>query len=255
ELRAGMVIRIEGQVHKVIDVESKTGAAKMGGVVKTKFINVRTGRMWEPHFRPQERLEELQLDRRMMEFLYTDGDSCTFMRPDTFEQIEVPSAILGTAKSFLQPGMELPLEFFEGEAISADFPEVAEARVARTASPSHSQRDSAWKEAVLENGLAVRVPLFIAPGETVRVDVKTGRYLERAHAERKAVYRSYASCSSGAEPCLRCKQFAWKFRPIPISSSASLTSLRRWKISTKPSLLPCPKQSLVWRSTKAPELA
>ncbi|MGC1647222.1 MAG: elongation factor P [Candidatus Sulfotelmatobacter sp.] len=185
ELRAGMVIRIEGQVHKVVEVESKAGAAKMGGVVKTKLINVRSGRMWEPHFRPQERLEELQLDRRMMEFLYADGDTSTFMRPDTFEQIEIPNAILGTAKGFLQPGMELPVEFFEGEAISVVFPEVAEARVARTASPSHSQRDSAWKEAVLENGLVVRVPLFIAPGETVRVDLKTGRYVERGRAERK----------------------------------------------------------------------
>lgn len=185
ELRAGMVIRIEGQVHKVIEVESKAGAAKMSGVVKAKLINVRSGRMWEPHFRPQERLEEVQLDRHMMEFLYADGDTCTFMRPDTFEQVEVPGAILGPAKSFLQPGMELPVEFFEGEPISAVLPDVVEVRVARTAPPMHAPQDSAWKEAVLENGFALRVPLFIGPGETVRVDVRTGRYVERAHAERK----------------------------------------------------------------------
>jgi elongation factor P len=185
ELRAGMVIRIEGQIHKVIEVESKAGAAKMGGVVKAKLINVRSGRLWEPHFRPQERLEDLQLDRRMMEFLYSEGDTCTFMYPDTFEQIEVPGAVLGVAKGFLQPGMELPVEFFEGEAISAVVPDIAEARVARTAPPSHSQRDSAWKEAVLENGLAIRVPLFIAPGDTVRVEVKSGRYVERARTEHK----------------------------------------------------------------------
>ena len=185
ELREGMVIRIEGQIYKVLEVESKAGAAKMGGVVKTKLINVRSDRMWEPHFRPQERLEELELDRRMMEFLYADGDTCTFMRPDTFEQMEVPGAILGPAKVFLQPGMEVPVEFFEGEPITVVFPPVAEARVARTASPSHSQQDSAWKEAILENGLAVRVPLFIAPGETVRVQVKTGHYVERARADHK----------------------------------------------------------------------
>ena len=185
ELRAGTVIRIEGQIHKVIEVESRAGAAKMSGVVKAKLINVRSGRMWEPHFRPQERLEDLQLERRTMEFLYAVGDTCTFMRPDTFEQIDVPGSILGAATGFLQPGMDLPVEFFEGEAIGADFPAVAEARVAKTASPSHAQRDTAWKEAVLENGLAIRVPSFIAPGETVRVDVKTGRYVERAHNERK----------------------------------------------------------------------
>jgi elongation factor P len=187
ELRVGMVIRIEGQVHKVIEVESKAGAARTGGVVKAKLTNVKSGRMWEPHFRPQERLEDLQLDRRTMEFLYADGDTCTFMRPDTFEQIEVPGSIFGPAKGFLQPGMELPVEFFEGEAISAEVPQIAEARITKTASPSHSKRDSAWKEAVLENGLEVRVPLFIGPGETVRVDLKTGRYVERGHNERKHI--------------------------------------------------------------------
>jgi elongation factor P len=185
DLREGMMVRIEGQIYKVLEVESKAGAAKMGGVVKTKLINVRSGRMWGPHFRPQERLEDLGLERRTMEFLYAGGDRCTFMRPDTFEQIELPAAILGLAEKFLQPGMELPVEFFEGEPISVVLPDVAEARVATTAPPSHSQQDSAWKEATLENGLAIRVPLFIAPGEMVRVDVKTGRYVERARAERK----------------------------------------------------------------------
>lgn len=186
-LHAGMIIRIEQQIYKAIEVESKAGAAKMGGVVKTKLINVRTGRMWEPHFRPQEKLENVELERRTMEFLFTEGDSCTFMRPDTFEQIEVPTAIVGNGSLFLQPGMQVPIEFFQAEPISMVFPETAEARVANTALPSHSQQDSAWKEAVLENGLSIRVPLFIAPGEVVRVEVKTGRYVERARADRRHI--------------------------------------------------------------------
>jgi len=70
ELREGMIIRVERQTYKVHEVESKAGAAKMGGVVKTKLINVRSGHMSEPLFRPQERLEELKLERCMMEFLY-----------------------------------------------------------------------------------------------------------------------------------------------------------------------------------------
>lgn len=185
ELREGMIIRIEGQIYKVLEVESKAGAAKMGGVVKTRLVNVKSGRLWEPHFRPQERLEDLELERRTMEFLYAEGGACTFMRPDTFEQVEVPATILGPAERFLQPDMEIPVEFYAGEPISVVFPDVAEARVAATAPPAHSQQDSAWKEATLENGLALRVPLFIAPGEVVRVDVRTGRYIERARAERK----------------------------------------------------------------------
>ena len=187
ELRPGMVIAIEGQIYKVLEVESKAGAAKMSGVVKTKLINARTGRMWEPHFRLQEKLEVAQLERRTMEFLYSDGDSCTFMRPDTFEQMEVPDTMLGAAKAFLQSGMELPLEFFEGQPIGVIFPDVAEARIANTASPSHSPQDSAWKQATLENGLSILVPLFIGPGETVRVDIKSGRYVERAKSDRRRI--------------------------------------------------------------------
>ncbi len=185
ELKEGAAIRIDQHIYRVLEVESKAGAAKLGGVVKTKLSDVRSGRMWEPHFRPQERLDDLELDRHMMEFLFSDEDNCTFMKPDTYEQIAIPRAILGPAAEFLKAGMELPVEFFAEEPISVVFPAVAEASVQRTAPPSHSQQDSAWKQATLENGLSIQVPLFIAPGEVVRVEVKTGRYVERAHAERK----------------------------------------------------------------------
>lgn len=184
-LRAGMVLRIEGEIYKVLEVESKAGAAKMGGVVKAKLSNLRSGRLWEPHLRPQERMEEVELERHIMEFLFAQGESCTFMNPDTYEQIEIPSAVLGLGQKFLQSGMELPVEFFNGEPISVVFPEIAEARVLSTAPPAHSQQDSAWKEAVLENGISIRVPLFIAVGELVRVEVKTGRYIERARTEHR----------------------------------------------------------------------
>ncbi|MFZ2085948.1 MAG: elongation factor P [Candidatus Sulfotelmatobacter sp.] len=185
DLKEGTVIRIDRRIYRVLDVESKPGTAKLGGVVKTKLSDVRNGRMWEPHFRPQERLEELELERRTMEFLFSAGDTCTFMNPDTFEQVEVPTAIFGSAAQFLQPGIELPVEFFAEEPISVVFPAIAEARVQRTAPAAHSQQDSAWKQATLENGLSIQVPLFIGPGEVVRVEVKTGRYVERAHTERK----------------------------------------------------------------------
>jgi elongation factor P len=185
ELKEGMFLRIEGQIYEVLEAESKAGAAKLSGVVKTKLRNVTSGRMWEPHFRPDERLEDLELQQQTLEFLFSDADSCTFMNPESFEQIEVPRAILGMAEQFLQPGMQLPLQFFEGRPISAVFPDIMEGRVASTAPPAHSQQDSTWKEATLDNGLHIRVPLFIAPGEMVRVEVRTGRYVERARGERK----------------------------------------------------------------------
>lgn len=185
ELREGMVIRIEGQIYKVLEVEAKAGAAKMGGVVKAKMVNVRSGRGWEPHLRPQERLEDLPIERRQMEFLYADGDSCTFMRPDTFDQVAVSLNVIGPAARFLRAGEQVPVEFFGDEAISVVLPPIMEARIVSTAPPSRSQQDSAWKAATLENGIATRVPLFIAVGEMVRIEVSTGEYVERAHVDRK----------------------------------------------------------------------
>ena len=185
ELRAGMVIRVEGDVYKVLEVDAKAGAAKLGGVVKTKLSNVNTGRLWEPHFRPQERFEELGLERRSMEFLFSDDESCTFMNPETFEQVEVPRAILGSGEQFLQSGTQVPVELFEGRPISVILPDVVEAKIADTAPAAHAQQDSTWKEATLDNGIVIRVPLFIGPGETIRVDVRTLRYVERVKAERK----------------------------------------------------------------------
>ncbi len=185
ELKEGMVIRIEGQIYRVLEAESKAGTAKLGGVVKTKLSNVRSGHIWEPHFRPQERVEELQLERRILEFVYATGDTCTFMSPQTFEQFEVPKCVLGPVEKFLRSGMQLTVEFFEGEPLSVAFPEVAEIRVAETTPPTHAQQEMAWKEARLENGLRVQVPLFVGPDEMVRVEVKTGRYIERVRAERK----------------------------------------------------------------------
>lgn len=187
ELRTGMAIRIEGQIYKVLDVESKAGTAKLGGVVKTKLRNAASGRMWEPHFRPDQRLEDIQLEQQMMEFLFADGDFCTFMNSHTYEQVELPRIMLGPADQFLQPGITLPVEFFEGKPISVVIPDIVDARVATTAPSAHAAQDSAWKEATLENGLEVRVPLFIGPGETVRVDVRTGRYIDRARFDRKRI--------------------------------------------------------------------
>jgi elongation factor P len=185
ELKSGMVVRVEGQVYRVLEVESRAAIAKLGGLVKAELSNVRTGHLWEARFRPQERLEVLQVERQIMEFLYRAGDTCTFMNPHTYEQVEVPCEILGPAEGFLQSGTAVPLDFFEGKPISATLPDIVEACVVQTTPPAHSQQDSAWKEATLENGLVIRVPLFIGPGENVRVELRTRRYLERVHAERR----------------------------------------------------------------------
>ena len=124
ELRPGMVIRSEGQVYKVLDVEAKAGAAKMGGVVKASLSNLHSARMLEQHFRPQERLEDLELERHNMEFLYSGEGGVTFMNPVTFEQVEIAREMIGAAEKFLTPEMELADEFFEGKPVSVVLPQI-----------------------------------------------------------------------------------------------------------------------------------
>jgi elongation factor P len=164
ELHEGMALRIDQQVYRVLEVEAKAGAAKMGGTVRVRLENVRSGRLWDQHFRPLERLEDVELEKRMVEFLYSDGSNCIFQRLDSFEQVEFPAASLGLGERLLQPGMEVPAEFFEGEPIRVTMPDTVEARVMSTAPPARSQQDSARKEATLENGMTIQVPSFVAPG-------------------------------------------------------------------------------------------
>jgi elongation factor P len=181
-----MAVRIEGQIFKVLEVEVKAGGGQLGGVVKTKLRNLSSGRLWEPHFRPDERLEDLELERQAMEFIYSDADNCVFMDQNTYEQVEVPRAVVGAVEKFLQPGVRAEVEFFAGQPISIDFPAVVEARIAETAPPIHSGQDNTWKHAKLENGVTIQVPLFVGPGEMVRVDMKTGRYLERVREKKRS---------------------------------------------------------------------
>ena len=142
-------------------------------------------RLQLPRRRPEERLEETHLEKQEMEFLYSDTESATFMNPKTYEQFSVPLEAIGKAAGFLKPEMEVPVEFFEGQPVSIVFPEIVEVKVETTAQPVHQQQDNTYKYATLENGLELMVPQFIKPGETIRVEVASGRYVDRVRAESK----------------------------------------------------------------------
>jgi elongation factor P len=185
ELKVGMALRIEGQVYRVIEAESKAGSAKMLGTVRVRLSNVRSCRLWDQHFRPLERLENVELEKRRIEFLYSDGANGVFQRLDNFEQVEFPAESLGLAERLLPSGTEVQGEFFEGALIGIVLPDTVEARVKTTTPPSRGQQDTSRKEATLENGMKIQVPLFVGPGEAVRIDLKTGRYVERVSTQHK----------------------------------------------------------------------
>ena len=157
----------------------------MPGSVHSKLRHVLKGTFKELRFRPEERLEETQLEKHEMEFLYSDADSATFMNPRTYDQVSIPLEAIGPAAAFLQPEVKVPVEFYEGQPVSIVFPDSVEVKVQTTAQPVHQQQDNTYKSATLENGMELMVPHFIKPGETVRVEVATGKYMDRVRADAK----------------------------------------------------------------------
>ncbi len=180
QLRAGMAIRFEGQPYKVIACEYHPGQGRMGGTAHTRLRNLATGTFWEHSFRAELKLEDLPIEKHSLEFLYSDENQCYFMDPATFEQTAIATAVVGPQVKFLEPSMQLPVEFVEDRAVSVLFPEILDVRIADTAPPSHAQQDSAWKPACLDNGVEVMVPQFIKPGDLIRLDVEKLRYVDRA---------------------------------------------------------------------------
>jgi elongation factor P len=186
ELRPGMAVRVERVLYRIIGAEYHGGQGKMGGVTHAKLLNLDTGTMRERRFRADELIETVEPERQNMQFLYSDDDSSYFMHAETFEQVSIGNDRIGRAASYLKEGMILPVEFFDGRPTSVAFPDIVEVKVADTAPPVHTQgNDNVWKEARLENGLKIMVPPFIAPGELVRVEVASGKYIERAKSEKK----------------------------------------------------------------------
>jgi len=187
QLRPGMVLRISEDLLKVEESVFHVGQGKMPGSVHAKLRNIRKGSLKELRFRPEERLEDVLLEKQEMEFLYSDADSATFMNPVTYEQVSVPRESIGPAQKFLKPEMRIPVESYEGEPVSIDFPQMVEARIETTAQPVHQQQDNTYKYATLENGMEVMVPQFIRPGEIVRIEVATGKYVDRVRTDHKRV--------------------------------------------------------------------
>jgi elongation factor P len=183
DLRPGMVVRLEGELHKVVESVYHAGGGKLTGTVHAKLAAVRSGSVIERRFRPDDRLDRVELERAQWRYIYADGDDLYFMNPDTYEQMPIRREILGEAARFLQPDMSVSVETYEGAPVHVIFPAVVELKVASTAEPAHQRETSAMKHATLENGLEILVPVFIKVGDLVRIDTATGKYLERVRGK------------------------------------------------------------------------
>ncbi len=174
-----MVIIVDDNLMEIVEFQHvKPG--KGGAFVRTKLKNILTGRTLEKTFRAGERLEEARVEDQVWEYLYNDGDLYHFMNSDTYEQLAVGKDVVGDQTEWLKENSDATLQFYEGKVIDVQVPDFVELEISHCEPAVQGDRVSgATKPATLETGATVQVPLFLNEGDTVKVDTRTGRYIER----------------------------------------------------------------------------
>jgi elongation factor P len=180
QLRPGMIIKHNNDLHSVFSVEHRT-PGNLRAFIQAKLRNLRTGAMFEHRFRSPDPIDKVNVDEVQMEFLYQDGDNYYFMNTENYEQIHLNRDILGDSVDYLTANLLIKVEFFDGKAVGIELPQTVELKVIETEPGLKSATaSSVTKPAKTETGLVVQVPPFINEGETIKVDTSEGVYLSRA---------------------------------------------------------------------------
>ncbi len=179
ELKKGLMVEFEGQIYQVVEYQPFRHAQR-AAMVKVKLKNIRGGRTVERTLQPGDKLLRVQMERRTVQYLYNDGDLYYFMDVENYEQFPITGTLLGDTVHYLYEGINVDIMSYKGELITAELPITVELKVEDTG-PAHKgdTAQSGTKPAKLETGLEIKVPLFIAIGEKVKIDTRTGEYLER----------------------------------------------------------------------------
>jgi elongation factor P len=179
QFRNGLKIELDGEPFTMIFFQHvKPG--KGGAFVRTKVKNLKTGRVLDRTFRAGERVDEADVEERTMQYVYQEGDNLVFMDTTSFEQIPFTPTQVGDARKFLKENLEVSVVFWRGQPIGLELPSFIEASVSRCDPGMKGDTASgATKPATLETGAVLQVPLFIKEGDVLRVDTRTGEYVER----------------------------------------------------------------------------
>ncbi|HEY7667081.1 MAG TPA: elongation factor P [Actinomycetota bacterium] len=182
DLKNGMTLELDGTLFQVIEFQHvKPG--KGGAFVRTKLRNVKTGAVVEKTFNAGVKVGLAIVERKDMQYLYGDGADFVFMDLQTYDQIHVPGDVMGGAGRYLAEGGQAQVALHEGVAIAVDLPASVVLSVTTTdPGVKGDTRTGALKPATLETGVVVQVPLFVEEGERVKVDTRSGEYIERVKA-------------------------------------------------------------------------
>ena len=180
EFRNGITFEFEGNVFQIVEFQHvKPG--KGAAFVRTKLKNVITGGVVEKTFRPTEKMPKAHIERKDYEYLYTDGELFYFMDQETFEQMPLNSEALGDSLKFVKENMVVKVLSYKGSVFGIEPPTFVELEVTETEPGFKGDTSTgATKPAVVETGAQINVPLFIDQGDMIRIDTRTGEYMERA---------------------------------------------------------------------------
>jgi elongation factor P len=178
-LRAGMIIKHEGDLFAVYSVDHRTPGNKRAAM-QTKMRNLRTGSMIDYRFRAEDSIEKVTVDEIDFEYLYSDGEGHHFMNTENYEQMALQNDIVGDSKDYLIANMPVKIEYYDGKPIGVLLPDTVDLMVVETEPSIQKATASAvMKPAKLETGLVINVPPFVGTGDKVRVDTSEGRYMQR----------------------------------------------------------------------------
>jgi len=178
ELRKGVIIELEDKLYQVIDYQHIK--MKRTALARLKLRDIRGGHTIERTFQSSEKFIRARLDYNRMQYLYSDADLYYFMDEETFEQMPLSANQLGDTRNYLKEGMSLEVSSYKGELVSVELPITVELRVIDTDPGFKGDTATAGnKPATLETGITIQVPLFINQDDIIKVDTRTGSYLER----------------------------------------------------------------------------
>ena len=180
QIRRGMVIVFENDPCRILEFRHHT-PGNLRAMVQAKLKNLRTGSSFEHRFRAADTIERASMETHDLEFLYKGGETYHFMNTENYDQLEMDDEMLGDNAQWMQPGMKIMAEYYDGRPIGIDLPQYLVLEIVDTAPVMKSATKTAsTKPAKLENGVSVNVPEFIATGERIKVNPTTGEYMERA---------------------------------------------------------------------------
>jgi elongation factor P len=180
QIRRGMVLVFEGEPCRVVEFRHHT-PGNLRAMVQAKLKNLRTGSSFEHRFRAADSIEKASMETHDLEFMYQGGDTYHFMNVENYDQLEMDEEMLGDNAQWMQPGMRIVAEYYEGRPIGIQLPNTLTLEIVDTAPVMKTATKTAsTKPAKLENGVTVNVPEFISVGEKVRVNPTTGEYMDRA---------------------------------------------------------------------------